>query len=75
MSIVALSNPVLDDATSVLLFRGPANVMVAWTVVSGPGIVTSLTGDATDSRGLAMALYNPNGGGAGIAVVRCTHGT
>lgn len=75
MSITVLSNPVLDDATSVLLYRGLPNVMVSWTVESGPGTVASLSGEATDSRGLAMALYSPNGGGAATAVVRVTHGT
>jgi hypothetical protein len=75
MSLVALSNPVRDDATSIVLFRGPVNVVVQWSVESGPGIVTPYGPSVTDSRGCAMAIYNPNGGGAATAVVRVTHGT
>lgn len=75
MSLVALSNPVLDTATSVVLFRGPPDVVVQWSVASGPGVVTSVGASVTDSRGCAMAIYNPNGGGAATAVVQVTHGT
>lgn len=74
MTITTLSNPLLDDATSVLIYKGPANVIVYWSVQSGPGTVVPTGDSATNGQGLAMALYTPGGGGAATAVISVTHG-
>ena len=60
------------DASALLAFDGPAHVVVAWSVVSGPGSVTPLS-DATDATGRAWAVYRPNGD-TGTARIRVQHG-
>lgn len=73
MTITAYPRTPRADASSLLAFDGPANVLVAWSVVSGPGTVTPIT-NATDETGRAWALYEPNGV-EGAATVEVTYGT
>ena len=72
MTISAMPTLPRADASSLLTFDGPANVLVDWSVVSGPGTVTPL-GDATDVTGRAWAVYRPNGE-SGTATIRVQHG-
>lgn len=73
MALTAYKPRIYSDATSMLVFEGPADVAVEWSVLSGPGTVEALS-DSTDGRGLACAIYHADGI-LGDAVVRCTHGT
>lgn len=73
MALTAYKPSIYSDATSMIVFEGPANVAVQWTVSSGAGTVEALS-DSTDARGLACAIYHADGT-VGDAVVRCTHGT
>ena len=72
MSLTAYKSHIYSDATSILVFRGPANVAVQWSIASGLGAVEALS-NSTDSRGVACAIYDPEGS-IGQVVVRCTHG-
>ena len=72
MPLTAYKPRIYSDATSMIVFNGPANVAVTWSVESGPGTVEALS-DSTDSRGVACAIYHADGT-LGQAVVRCTHG-
>lgn len=74
MSLVAYSPEVRNDATALLRFSGPANTLVTWSVESGPGSVSGLA-PATDATGTAYAVYDPEGGSPGTAVLRATYGT
>lgn len=73
MTITAYPAAPRADASALLAFDGPANMLVTWSVTAGPGTVTPLS-NATDATGRAWALYKPNGV-EGAATVRCTHGT
>ena len=73
MTLTAYKPRIYSDATSMLVFEGPANVAVEWSVSAGPGTVEGLS-NSTDARGLACAIYHADGT-PGEAVVRCTHGT
>ncbi|WP_196251648.1 hypothetical protein [Cupriavidus necator] len=68
-----LSNPLRADATAIVVFDGPPNVAVLWSVASGPGVVTPL-GGRTDAQGRAWAKYDP-AGLSGAAVIEAEHGT
>lgn len=72
MTIAASPATPRADASALLAFDGLANVIVEWSVVSGPGTVTPL-GDATDATGRAWAVYRPNGD-AGTSTIRVRHG-
>ena len=61
-----------SDATALLAFDGPADVLVRWTVVEGPGRITPLS-PTTDATGRAWALYDPEGG-SGRVCLRFEHG-
>lgn len=73
MTITAYPSAPRADASSLLAFDGPANVLVSWSVTAGPGTVTALS-STTDATGRAWALYKPNGV-EGTATVRVDHGT
>ena len=64
---------IYSDATSLIVFKGPANVAVSWSIASGPGTIEPLS-SATDDQGVAGAVYHADGT-TGDAVVRCQHGT
>lgn len=72
MTITAYPATPRADASALLAFDGPANVLVAWSVTAGPGTVTPIT-NATDATGRAWAIYRPNGV-TGTATVRVDHG-
>ena len=72
MTITASPATPCADASALLAFDGPAQVVVDWSVVSGPGTVTPLS-DATDVSGRAWAVYRPNGA-SGTATIRVQHG-
>ncbi len=74
MSLVALTPRIPNDGSSLVRFAGPANTLVSWTVQSGPGSVSPVT-PATDFTGTAYAVYRPNGGDPGQAVIRASYGT
>lgn len=73
MSLNANPARVRADGSTLLLFEGPSDVAVSWTVASGPGHVVALA-DVTDAAGRAWAVYYPDGG-SGSARVRVEHGT
>ncbi len=73
MSLTAYKPRIYSDATSMLVFTGPANVAVEWSITSGPGTVEALSA-STDDRGLACAIYHADGD-VGVAVVEVAHGT
>ena len=58
-------------ATGFVVFRGPANVALAWTT-TGAGSITG--SPATDAQGLARATYVPGVSGT-TATITVTHGT
>lgn len=70
--LTAYKQRIYSDATSVLVFQGPANVAVVWSIESGPGTVEGLS-LATDDRGVAGAVYRADGT-TGDAVIRCSYG-
>ena len=72
MSLTAYKQTIFSDATSMLVFNGPADVAVEWSVSSGPGTVEALS-NSTDSRGVACAIYHADGT-VGAAVIRVSHG-
>lgn len=72
MTISAMPASLRADASALLAFDGPAHVIVAWSIVSGPGTVTPLS-SATDATGRAWAVYRPNGA-SGTATIRVQHG-
>ena len=72
MTITAYPAAPRADASALLAFDGPANVLVDWSVVSGPGSVTPIA-NATDATGRAWAVYRP-GGSTGTAKIRVQHG-
>lgn len=69
----AVPERIYADATSLVVFQGPANVAVNWSIHLGSGTLEPLS-DATDARGLAAALYRA-AGSPGTAIVRCRYGT
>ena len=71
--LIAVKPRIYADATSLVVFVGPPNVTVKWTLVSGPGDLTALA-TRTDDTGRAAARWKPNGL-TGTAVVRCEYGT
>ncbi|RWA55349.1 hypothetical protein AU476_07525 [Cupriavidus sp. UYMSc13B] len=73
MSLRILSNLLHADATAILVFDGPPNVAVGWSVVGGSGTITPLSG-RTDAQGRAWAKFDPIGIG-GTATVEVEHGT
>ena len=58
-------------ATGFVVFRGPANVAVAWST-TGTGTITGSA--ATDAQGLARATYFPGTAGT-TATITVTSGT
>ena len=72
MTITASPATPRADASALLTFDGPANVIVEWSVASGPGTVTPLN-HATDAAGRAWAVYRPNGA-YGTTTIRVQHG-
>lgn len=73
MSVTANPVSVRADGSTLLLFEGPPDVAVSWTVASGPGHLVPLA-NVTDVAGRAWAVYYPDGG-SGSARVRVEHGT
>lgn len=71
MSIAAYPSSVAADATSLLIFSGPPNVTVAWTL-TGSGVLTP-GGAYTDAGGRAHALYTPTVVGA-VVTIEVEHG-
>ena len=71
--LTAYKQTIFSDATSTIVFRGPPNVAVEWSIESGPGTVEALS-LATDERGVAGAIYHADGT-VGDAVVRVAHGS
>jgi hypothetical protein len=72
MTISAYPPNVAVDATSLLVFSGPPNVAVEWTL-TGSGLLTP--GAAyTDANGNAHALYTPGTVGD-VVTIEVTHGT
>lgn len=69
--LTAYKPRIYSDATSMLVFEGPANVAVEWSVAAGPGTVEGLS-NSTNDRGLACAIYHADGT-PGEAVVSCTY--
>jgi len=70
MTISLLSSPVREDAPVLVLFSGPADRVVAWSL-SGPGTLTPLA-SATDRNGQAAARYTP--AGVGTATISVEYG-
>ncbi|MNT32122.1 hypothetical protein D3C72_1679850 [compost metagenome] len=68
-----LSNPLRADATAIVVFEGPPNVAVAWSLTSGTGVITPLA-SRTDAQGRAWAKFDPIGI-AGTATIEVEHGT
>jgi hypothetical protein len=71
--LTAYKASIFCDATSILVFRGPPNVAVAWEIASGPGTIEGLS-NSTDLNGVACAIYRADGS-AGQAVCRVSHGS
>ena len=72
MTITAYPQAPRADASALLAFDGPAHVVVAWSVIAGPGSVTPISA-TTDATGRAWAVYRPDGD-AGTATIRVQHG-
>lgn len=73
MTITAYPAALRADASALLAFDGPAQVLVAWSVVEGAGRVKALE-PATDISGRAWAVFYPDGG-SGPVRIRVEHGT
>lgn len=73
MTITAYPSTMRADASTLLAFDGPADAVVAWTLVAGSGLITPLS-EATDAHGRAWAVFYP-AGEAGRVRVRVTYGT
>lgn len=73
MSLSAYKSTIYADAASIIVFAGPPNVAVAWSLPSGPGTLAPLS-NSTNALGVACAVYHGDGT-PGQAVVRCTSGT
>lgn len=68
----AYKKRVVADASSLIVFRGPANVAVSWSLTYGLGDIEPLS-TSTDDQGVACAVYRPNGT-VGTAVVGVSYG-
>lgn len=71
--LTAFKPTIYADASSLIVFQGPANVTVAWSIQSGPGTLTPLS-TRTNQFGVAAARWTP-AGATGTAVIRCSHGS
>lgn len=71
--LTAMNLQPLADAKTLILLDGAPNVVVDWSVASGPGTITGLT-VSTDDSGRAYALYDPSGL-SGPATIRATCGS
>ncbi|MGZ5709985.1 MAG: hypothetical protein ACXWIJ_12520 [Burkholderiales bacterium] len=72
MTISAYPPNVAEDATSLLIFSGPPNVSVQWTL-TGSGFLTP--GEAyTDASGHAHAIYTPGTAGD-VVTIEVKYGT
>jgi hypothetical protein len=71
-TITAYKRRIFADATSMLVFRGPANVALTWSIASGPGTVEALS-NSTDDLGVACAIYRVDGT-TGDAIIEAQHG-
>lgn len=60
-TIAAYPQQVRADATSLLVFIGPANSTVSWTL-TGSGTLTAIS-TFTDGQGRAYAKYTPGSPG------------
>lgn len=61
--MTALSLPVEEDASTLIIFVGKPLRLVAWTL-DGPGTLTPLN-EVTSDTGVACATYEPGSGTAG----------
>ena len=60
------------DATCLLVFSGPPNVAVAWTL-TGPGSIAPQSA-CTDARGVAGCVFTPAHAGDAVTI-SVQHGT
>lgn len=72
MSLTAYPRNPSADATAMIVFSGPPNVAVVWSL-DGAGTITPKS-KSTDARGVAGAVFTPNAAGD-IVTVLVTHGT
>jgi type 1 fimbria pilin len=70
-SLTAYPPNVRADGTALLVFKGPADVSLTWSVV-GTGAISDAS-LYTDARGMASAKYTPGTVGA-TATVTVTYG-
>lgn len=71
MSLTAYPRNPAADATAMIVFSGPPNVAVAWSL-AGPGAIAPLSGH-TDERGVAGAVFTPGAVG-NVVTVSVLHG-
>jgi hypothetical protein len=71
MTISAYPTNVAVDATSLLIFSGPPNVTVQWTL-TGSGLLEAVEA-YTDANGKAHAKYTPGTAGD-VVTIEVTHG-
>lgn len=72
MSLTAYPQRVSVDATALVVFSGPPNVAVEWSL-DGAGSLAPQS-FSTDARGVAGAVYTPVTAGD-VATITVTHGT
>lgn len=71
--LTAMNPQLMADAKTLIVLDAAPNVVVEWSVESGPGTITGLTA-STDNSGRAFALYDPSGL-TGPATIRATYGS
>jgi hypothetical protein len=71
MTISAYPQNVAVDATSLLIFSGPPNVSIEWTL-TGSGLLEPAEA-CTDAAGRAHAIYTPGTVGD-VVTIEVTHG-
>lgn len=71
MTITVYPAPVRADASALVVFSGPADRSLAWSL-DGPGTLTPLS-LSTDRNGQAAARYTPSG--IGSATISVEYGT
>lgn len=69
MSINVYPSPVRADTTALVVFSGPADRVVSWSI-SGPGTLVPVS-NFTDHNGQAAARYTPSGVGTVTFTVEC----
>lgn len=72
MSLVAYPPNPSADGTALVVFAGPPNVAVEWSLVGSGSLAPQ--GASTDARGVAGAVYTPTTAGD-VVTISVTHGT